>query len=473
MKFAVSIFTILLAVVGTLVFMQYQVYSDQTEEMKDGFVYSQEIEVEYRENSLDVRHHFKNLPEGEIKIDWPATAVDVECFLENENSCKRLNDSKTKFIAGENGSQSVSYVIPLKDGLQSGQLQKDVFTLLEKGKVRFTTIHITTPTDITGSFVTGLPLIGYQQLALVNYSMFSGAGDIQDLYWQKYNFNFLITRDEYSLYSNSSVTAAEQAELKALKTISDDHISIVKVQNTPKQQGHRIVFVDTTNSNTIYRELTLQQLEQMYTFVKTPSWLKQVVASVLVKEDIGFAKSKEVLTVLRSELDEEQLVQFTDKLQALEGSELSPTILDETLSEVLGVYTKYLSLNVDAETVYPFVYNDKRAIFVNGKQKKQLHILLKDNTVYYPAEELLKSLGYKTTEGANGYYVNAPNRSYRFPANEHLFYVFNERRFNISTTPFIEIGNVRYIEEAFAGRVFNFDIDKNEETIELTTTNEQ
>ena len=473
MKFAVSVFTILLAVVGALVFVQYQVYSDQSQSTENGFSYSQEIEVEYRDNSLDIRHHFKNLPNDDITIVWPDNAVDAECFLESENACKRLNDGKTKFEKGENGSQSVSYVIPLKDGLKSGTLLKDVFALLDNGSVKFSTIHITTQPDVEGSWVTGLPLVGYQQLSLVNYSMFTGLGMVKDLYWQKSNFSFTTSKASYSFYSSKGVTSEEQQRLNALNTISDDHIAIVNVKNVPKQQGYRILFVDSTNTNSITRLLTMQQLEDMYKFSGMPNWLKQVVGSVIANEDIGFAKSKEVLNVLRAELNEEQLAQFKANLISLEGKKVTPTILDEQLSQVLGTYTEYLSLNVDSEVVYPFVYGDERSIFLNGKEQKQLHILLKDNQIWYPADALLKAIGYKTSEGANGYYVKSKNRAYRFPANEFDFYVFNQRRFNISTDPFVQIASTRYIEESYVQRLFLVDIKKTEQTIELTTTAEQ
>ena len=108
MKFAVTVFTMLLAAVGGLVFVQYQGYTNDNPSVEGNYYYSQEIEVEHRGDSLDIRHHFKNLPEYEIVIDWPENAVDAQCFLETEKACKRLNETLTKIQAGENNSQSIS-----------------------------------------------------------------------------------------------------------------------------------------------------------------------------------------------------------------------------------------------------------------------------------------------------------------------------------------------------------------------------
>ena len=470
MKFAVTIFTLLLAVVGGLVFVQFQVYSDQKPVAQQEYMYSQEIEVEHRGDSLDIRHHFKNLPEHELVIDWPANAVDAQCFLETENACKRLNEQMTRLVAGENNSQSISYVIPLKGGLRSGELLKDIFVQLEDGAVKFSTVHITTSLKIDGSWVTGLPLIGYQQLSLVNYAMFTGEGTVKDLYWQKANFSFLTSKDGYSLYSNTGVSKKEQQELTRLKAISDDHISIVKVKKKPQQQGYRILFVEDTNTQVIQRNLTMQQLEQMYMFEQSPNWLKQLVGSVVVGENIGYKKSQQILDEIRAELNEEQLAAFKENLIALEGKKLTPNVIDEQLSNAVGTYTKYISLNAQSDVVYPFVYNDERPIILNDREQPKLHILLKDDRVLYPANALLKALGYKTSEGANGYYVNSDARAYRFPADEHRFYVFNQRRFNISAEPFDYVGNVRYIDEAFVQRIFLVNIEKTDEMIKLTTT---
>ncbi|MER1999716.1 MAG: RNA polymerase II, partial [Lysinibacillus sp.] len=346
MKFAVTIFTMLLAVVGGLVFVQFQVYSNQNPVAKHEYTYSQEIEVEHRGDSLDIRHHFKNLPKQELVIDWPANAVDAQCFLETESACKRLNEQMTKLVAGENNSQSISYVIPLKDGLQSGKLLKDIFVQLENGSVKFSTVHITTEPKVAGSWVTGLPLIGYQKLSLVNYAMFTGEGTVKDLYWQKANFSFLTSKDVYSLYSNTGVSKKEQQELTKLKAISDDHISIVKVKKKPKQQGYRILFVDDTNTKAIQRSLTMQQLEQMYTFEKSPNWLKQLVGSVVIDKKIGYRKSQQILDEIRTELSEEQFAALKENVIALEGKTITPKVIDEQLSNAVGAYTKYISLNV-------------------------------------------------------------------------------------------------------------------------------
>ena len=142
MKIALSLFTTLSIIIGAMLFMQYQVYSEQETPTNKEFTYSQEIEITYREGSLDVRHHFKNLPNNALEIVWPESAVDRNCFLETEYSCARLNDSKTEFESGENRSQSISYIIPLEGGLTSEKLMNNIYVSLKNGQVKFSKVHI-------------------------------------------------------------------------------------------------------------------------------------------------------------------------------------------------------------------------------------------------------------------------------------------------------------------------------------------
>ena len=141
MKFAVSIFTTFVIIIGAILFVQYQVYSDHVEDGELAFSYSQEIEVFYRENSLDIRHHLKNLPEQKVELTIPENVSTFECFLEAEYSCDRFDENSKSILPGKTRSQSISYVIPLEEGLSSSQLLKDVFVQLPLGEA-LSLIHV-------------------------------------------------------------------------------------------------------------------------------------------------------------------------------------------------------------------------------------------------------------------------------------------------------------------------------------------
>ena len=470
MKIALSLFTTLSVIVGAMLFMQYQVYSEQETPTNKEFSYSQEIEITYREGSLDIRHHFKNLPNDSVEIVWPESAVDRNCFLEMEYSCTRLNDNKTEFESGENRSQSISYIIPLEDGLTSEKLMNNIYASLKSGSVKYSTVHISTDSSVRGQWVTGLPQIGQQSLALVNYSMFRGTGQVRDLYWQESGLALQKKTDTLSIYANTNISVELGQTVDKLNEFGDEHIAIIQPNNIGLQKGYRMVFLPELTTATLQKEVLMAQVELLYTFVDSPVWLKNVIAMNLSGETFGTPRALAVVDTLMNEMTEEQQADWSSRIEGLKGKKVSPAILDEELSAVFGNHTEYLSMNVDAEETYPFMFNDQRDVYVNGVLTEEIDVILHEGKVLYTADALLHDIGYTTSVGSNGYYVNGETRVFRFPNAEHDFYVFNQRRYNTNTSPLSIIASTYYIEETWLQRLFLVDLQKDEQSIRITTT---
>ena len=90
----------------------------------------------------------------------------------------RLSDDLTSFDEGESTKQSISYEIPLVDGLTDGKLLADFLAEIEKGGVSYTTLHITDELKRGGMWVSGLPIIGTTSLNLIDYTLSYGVGNI-------------------------------------------------------------------------------------------------------------------------------------------------------------------------------------------------------------------------------------------------------------------------------------------------------
>ncbi|MCP1143918.1 RNA polymerase II [Lysinibacillus endophyticus] len=472
MKYALSFFTVLILVISGMLFFQYQVYSDKVETREDHFTYTQEIEITYRNDSLDIRHHFKNLPNQVIDIQWPKLAVNPDCFIEAENTCKRLSEDKTKFEIGENHSQSLSYIIPLNNGIKSNQLLKDIFVSLKLGEVSYSTVHISTEKDVKGQWITGLPEVGQQTLSLVNYSMFGGKGPVSELY---YNANNLIQQDpidNVSIYSKKPLTKDFTTKLKELNFLNENHIVLVEGENVSKLQGKRILFLKDFTTNVLYRQVILSQVKAQFKFNESPIWLYETVASFLAGTTIGGEKSTEIVNTLTHQMTDTQLANWLQRLNDLKGKEISTKILDEALSEVFGIHTNYLSMNESTNEVFPFLFNDNREILVNSHLQKDINVIFKDGQILYSADALLKHLGYEASNGENGYYVHSKERNFRFPEN-HGFYVYNERRYNTVSNPIVRVAGINYIEETWLQKLFTVEIMKKDDSITIKTTTTQ
>jgi hypothetical protein len=470
MKYALSIFTTLAIIIGALLFVQYQVHSTQVDYDSKDFQFAQEIEIDYRNNSLDVRQTFKNLPTGEVAITIPAAAQAVDCFLETENSCKRLDLNKMHILPGETKSQTISYVIPLTVDLSQNQTFRNIFATLDNGTVQYSTVHISTDSATNGQWVMGIPLVGEQQLSLVNYTMFSGKGNVADLYWDTQKIAQTNLHEQITLYTPYSVSAEFIEDVQQMKWLNDSFISIV--QGNPIYSGERILFMEEVTLQTVQTAILYAQLEQLYQFDENvPLWLKEVVMSSMTDELIGSEKAQAITSTLKEKLGEKQWRVWQTKLSTFEGKALSVEMLNEALSEVLNNQTNYFVKNSEVDYVYPFYYIDGRPLIVNGSEPLTIDLIFYEGKVLYNADQLLPALGYTAYVGENGYYVNSESRIFRFPQG-HNFYVYNQRRYETTSEPFTILDGEHYIEESWFQRLFLVNIKKQEAEIIIQQNNE-
>lgn len=465
MKYAVSLFLVLLVTVSGLLFYQYQAYSDKLESSDGNFNYTQEIEIVYRKDSLDIRQHFTNLPNKSIKINWPIKAVSPDCFLESENSCERLTENKTEFKKSDIRSQSLSYIIPLNKGLKNGQLLKDIFVTLEDGSASYSTVHITTDSDVKGDWISGLPHVGNQKLKLVNYSMFSGTGPVTELYYQSGKLKLQQESKQVSVFSEKPLSKSFKKALKDAKWLNEDHIVIIQ-SNKNGQQGERVIFLKELTANSLKNNVLLNQVKSQYDFGKSPNWLIEVVATFITDSDFNNKKAKQIVQNLKKEMSNEELKKWEKELNNLQGKKVNAKVLDKILSEILKNNTNYFSLNASTKNVYPFLFNDNREFFVNDKLVEDVNVIFKDNQIYYTARPLLTHFGYKTSIGENGLYVENAANKYRFPL-KYGFYMYNNKRYNTVSEPIVTIAGEYYIEEAWLAKLFFVDISKRESSISL------
>lgn len=467
MKYAGSFFIVLLLVISGLLFFQYQVYSDNLEAGQGEFTYTQEIEIDYRNNSLDIRQHFRNLPNQKVDIKWPPLAINPDCFLDSEQTCDRISEDKTNFEIGDSRSQSLSYVIPLDGGLQSEQLLKDIFVTLGNGKVSHSTIHITTDSQIKGQWVTGLPLIGQQSLSLVNYAMFSGHGGVNEVYYSAGNIKLQHSTDLISIYTATQLDNQLQETMKNIQFLNDEHVAIVQGESVSGLQGNRIVFINDLTLEGLNQSVILSQIDSLYDFEDSPRWMKEVIAAFLTGSVSFENKTSQMVNTLLSHMSDRQLDSWIKKLEELKGTKITSTVLDEKLSEVFQMHTEFFELNGTIEDAFPLLFSDNRELIVNQVTMEDIRLIYQNGLLYYSSDEILTALGYEVSEGPNGYYVNSDLRQFRFPEN-HNFYVFNQRRYDSISSPFTTIMGNRYIEESWLQRLFLVEIEKTNSEITIS-----
>ncbi|MDN4492404.1 stalk domain-containing protein [Ureibacillus aquaedulcis] len=466
MKYAISFLGILLLVICGTLFLQYQVFSNKLDTGEGDFTYTQEIEITYRSGSLDIRHHLHNLSNQAIEIDWPNLAVSTDCFLESKTSCDRLSKDKTKFEASSSTNASLSYTIPLEGGLKTNELLKNIFVVLKNGQAAYSTVHISTDKEVEGQWITGLPLIGQQSLSMVNYTMFGGTGDISEIYWQSGVMSIQKATDLLAVYSHKPLSKEISDQLKAETFLNEDPIVLVQGKNIPDLQGKRIFFLNELSIASLQEKVILPQIRTQYGLDGSPQWVSEVIASFLTETAIGSDKSVGIVKTLTNQMSDVQKLSWIGMLNDLKGSKVTLEKLDEQLSKVFGLHTEFFAMNEESARIFPILFNDERDVYVGNELKKDVKAILKDGQVLYPLDSVLKVLGYQTSVGKNGYYVQNETQKFRFPQG-YGFYVYNNQRYNTISEPLTVIADSFYIEETWLQRLFNVEIQRNESSITI------
>lgn len=471
-KVAVILFALLIFVNGLMLTFQYHVFSDKVEDTTQSFDYNQIIDVTYRGQKLIIKQTFTDLPETEMSISWPKKHNTHKKCVKNAKGdavdCERLDKTMTQFKKGNATTQQIQYTLPLKQKITSGTLLTNIFANLKHGVVKNTQIHITDENKIGGQWFTGLPRVASKKLSLIQYSFFSGNGAAYELYWQRIKMKKVFASDELTIYGRGIVTEKMQQALAKAPLTSENHMDIIQSNKT--QNGTRILFAKNIRDTHLVEKIALNQVKQRYQFASTP-WLPQLVASFLTGEKFGDAKTQKMVSTIDSYMTADQRKQWKTGLVKLEGKKVSTEKLDRLLSKTLDSSTSYFTLNASKKSIAPLLFEDNRKIYVNKVKQKNMRVILKDGRVLYAAAPLFDTLGYKTKKGANGYYVRNKAQSYRFPMTSN-FYVYNNKRYDITSQPFEVYAGSYYIEETWLTRLFSADIGKGDNRIDINISDE-
>lgn len=466
MKFVISFLLMLLVVTNTvLLVFQYHVYSSSDDKEEASFYYEQEIELKVKGNVLSVVQHFTNISPKETRITWPITSVNRSCNLDSENSCKRLAEDLTMFKEGEKQNQSISYDIPFKGGVHEGMVLSNFLAKLETGDVSYTTLHITDELKHGGMWVSGLPMIGTTSLDLIDYTLLSGKGEINDLYWQKEVIPVRYKDDYVSIYASKDLSEEMVKQLEDTHLPNSEHISVFFSKNKSNVKVTRILFLENPNIASIENELIVKNVQLAYGLDSSEVITAELIGSYLLNRPIGSTKTKWMYETLNHYFTKDQLSEWKTVLK--EKEHLNNEKLDSLLSDILRQKTSFFSLNNGNANHFPLLFEDARTIYVNELQVEDAHVLFKEGKVLYPAQPILTQLGYTMEDTDKGLYVQNKSRAFRFPIQEP-FYVLNQKRYDAMSEPFEKIGAVHYIEEAWMMRLFLLDIDKEEKRINIT-----
>ena len=467
MKFIARTVVLLLIVNTLLVYMHYKQAGNVAAKESQNTTYQQEIEVMNRADGLYVRHHFTNLSQGRHEIVWPEASTERACYQADATSCDRLDDSLAAFVDGANGHQSISYKIPKEEPMKTTILFNEPFAVLHGASATSTLFHMTDEIGSGGMWVNGLKQVGTKEMELIDYTLFRGSEEVQDLYWQRNRLPLVYAGKRLDVYG--AVNNGDQFESidKALQAIDAGHSTVIIDSTQPEVTSERFIISANADVDHVSDLFLTSAMNSRFSIPAKERMVAEVTASILGDKVTGVKKSRQAYEKLVEVLTEEEMQQVKELVSAKSGQEMNAAVLDDLVGEVTGFRTSYFKTVMQEETAdRPFLFEDPRDIQIDGTSQTDIGIILKDGKTLYPAKKILSLIGYAVTTNEQSIYIENDSRQFRFPKKE-LFYVYNERKFDFVAMPFEEFAGEIYFEENWFKRLFLLSIDKTADTVNI------
>lgn len=457
---------LLLIVNGLLIYMHFNQAQGADGKEPNSITHIQEIEVINRPDALHIRQHFSGLSEGRHEIVWPEASTKRSCYLADATSCNRLNEDATAFIEGDNERQSISYEIPKKEPMKKTALFKEPFVSLHGSSAAFVLFHMSDETGAGGLWVNGLEQVGGKKMATIDYSLYSGKGDVKDLYWQRNNLPLLYTGDRLSVFGAGSTERLREVD-SALKAIDADQSTIVIDNTNPAVNSNRFIVSKNADVDKLADQFLRSSMYARFIIPKEERMTAELVASILGEKPVGLGKSRKAYQTLTESISAEELGNFKIMLDNMTGQEINATVLNSLAGKVTGFKTSYFTKNIHDDTAFhPFLIEDAREIQFDGTSNPGIRVILKDDKTLYPAKKVLSLAGYTVTSNERSIYIKNDTRTFRFPKKE-LFYVYNDQKYDVVTMPFEVLDDDFYFEENWFKRLFLLGIEKTADTIDI------
>lgn len=446
--------------------MHYQDASDVAAGNMDEFAYDQEIEVTYRSDELYVRHHFTNLPPNRLEINWPKESVQRTCYIEDSDSCSRLNEEATAFGDGEQTAQSISYVIPKSVTTEDTELLQSVLVKLHEANPRATVLHMIDEVNSDGMWITGLQQIGHKKMALVDYTLYSGTGAIEDLYWQSQQQPIAYSSEYFTVYGQETAEGFDQYE-DLLARLKAPHMALILTNENESVVKNRLLITEPSELAQIFKQLAVNQYYMNYQAESVDPFAAEVITALLLGNDFESTLATNAIGQIEKATTSIQMERIVEAFEKSYGEPMNAEIADELIGKVIGNQTSFFSKNSESrQGVYPFLLENPKEIVVSHQAPLKKHAFIKGNRTYFPIDEVMEAIGYNVYWNEQSLYIENDENKYRFPINRY-FYVFNEKRYNTQSILLDRIEEDFYFEQAAMLRVFRLNYEETSNAINI------
>lgn len=458
-------FLVLLSSIGGLLFWQWHAYSEQ--QLPDSSVMEsalQEISVQSGAKELKVTQRVYGLTEEETyTLQVPEQLFKWTCMTKDGNICEPVGDNPREVIA-YNGEFLFEYIIPLSN-TDTALLLKNWYTIIADVNITETNIEITDAARRVGFWVSGLPLKGAVEKELIDYYNYAGSGTAGELYWQPAGLKVAGSNSQLTYYTAENYSSITGMKSSFLGKLNDfPHMAIVLTDSHKPYTGSRLLIANPGSGQKELEKILVQRyFQSKFSDIQLEeNWLPDLFTAVTFGTKPATAKGAAVLKELQGQMADEELHWF---VQSILQETANPTlaVLDQALSNIFGLKTKFFTLNAtNTAEVLKLYFYDERPIRLNGAIA-DLNIIYDGTKRLYPFSGIMEGLGYNINKlnDEQAVLLQKGDEHYRFYFNRNLF-IHNDENYGLLQNPLTMLGGNVYMEKQWLEAIFKLTIEEAE-----------
>lgn len=469
-KTVIILFTILVSVLGSILFWQWNAYSDQGDlprgkQLEEA---NQQITVETKGELLQITQQISGLStKQEYRIVFPDSIKEWNCINEDGDSCNSNDENPSTFLA-EDGFLTVKYSVKPNKG---SFLLNDWIGRFPDVSIIKSSIEIIDSMRREGTWVAGIPLKGFEKLKNIDYYVFEGSENTPSLFWLSEPLSDKKARENMEYYLPNS-SKSPSYNLKALENIPNlPYLSVIFTNRYPETNGEGIIIAKPgIEDKVLERKIIYNYFAGKLPYLQLEEkWIIDCLTSLLTNQDSKVNKGTELIQDLKGNFLNEELNQFLDEI-IQDESVLETKDLDRFLGSIKGKETDFFTVNKNETTKFiPLYFYDPKKVLANGKVQKDIKMVYVQNDRYFPFAETMTALGYnvKLLSNKESLLLSKGNNSYRFYADQNIF-IYNEEDYGLFEKPLTVLNGKIYIKSQWLQSIFKVSINEEDNQVILS-----
>ncbi|KQL54743.1 hypothetical protein AN964_15340 [Heyndrickxia shackletonii] len=461
-KLAVIILTV---IITSVIFFQWRSYSSGQNKEQSKKV-DADFSIKHQNNQLTIQQTFHHLAPQTYEVAFPVKINNFKCTTGSGENCEWVNSNKSKLKMNSN---TVTFTYKLNVEQNSNFLVlNNWFIHFKKLKMDKIKIQLSDSEFQNGTWISGGKNIAFKHLDFIDYYVFAGAGKVPTLIWTNHKLLKMRVNDWLTVYHDKSVNIPVFHFDKIYRLKNHQQISVYFTNDKPTRQFGSLIMLNRKDVSKLEPMIVQSYINNE--FPDTEKWLRDIIASSILRKPLGSKKTQKMYGELAQALKDNELDKWMNEVINLKKEKIQANDLDFLLQKIIGLRTYFFQENNhETDHIQPIQFLDPHVVKIDGQPIKDLKIIFQNEKRLYPLEKTILALGYTINFSKNGSIIEVekPNQQFQFIKNSHIFY-YNNEKYGVLKDPIMELHHQYYMEENWLKQLFNVSIDIHDKEIVLS-----